>query len=82
MEHPKGKTSASLGGRGSHHDSEWEARQKQFRAEQRRLSGPCKVLYDRDTGSGAIPQNLAVVTKEATRAESPELDDSDPQVRS
>jgi hypothetical protein len=71
MKHPKGTTGASLGGRASHHDSKWEARQKQFRAEHRRLSGPCKVLYDRDAGSGAIPPNLAAVTKEVTCGKPP-----------
>jgi hypothetical protein len=56
--HPKGKTGASLSGWVSGRKSNWTARQKRLLARQRRLSGECKLLYDRDTGNGAIPPNL------------------------
>jgi hypothetical protein len=55
---PKGSTGASLGGRPTGGDSDWKGRQKRFRERQRRLSGDCTELYNRDSGKGTIPPNL------------------------
>jgi hypothetical protein len=56
--HPKGKTGTSLSGWVSGRKSNSAARQKRLLARQRRLSGDCKLLYDRDSGKGAIPPGL------------------------
>jgi len=56
--HLKGSTGTSMGGRVSSRNSNWKARQKRFLDRQRRLSGKCGVLYDRDSETGAIQQSL------------------------
>ena len=58
MKNPKGKTGASLGGWIEGRKSNGNARQKRFVERQQRLSGECKLLYDRGSGEGAIPANL------------------------
>ena len=34
-------------------------RERRFAEKQKRLSGPCKTVYDREHGRGALPPNLA-----------------------
>jgi hypothetical protein len=58
MKHPKGSTGTSLGGRLEGKGRNSQAREKRFIERQQRLSGKCKVIYDRESGEGAIPPNL------------------------
>jgi len=58
--HLKGSTGVSMEGRLFRRgDDKGKARHKRFIARQRRLSGTCKILFDRDTNTGALPPNLA-----------------------
>jgi hypothetical protein len=57
--HLKGSTGVSMGGGRFGRDKNWKARQERFLGRQQRLSGKCKVLFDRDTNTGALPPNLA-----------------------
>jgi hypothetical protein len=57
--HLKGSTGDSMEGKFSKRDDNSKARHRRFLAHQRRLSGKCEVLLDRDSNTGALPPNLA-----------------------